>query len=473
MATKKSNRSSGLTKKRSALKESKSSRPSKTVSSLSSSGKDPSEKVGSKKKKIQLLRGMKDILPQEQTYWNYVLDSATQASRAYGYGRIDVPMLEETTLFNRSVGATSDIVEKEMYSFETKGGDSVSLRPEFTAGICRAFIEHGMKNLPKPVKLWTSGALFRYDRPQAGRYRQFHQVDWEIIGSDQPALDAELISVASHLLTDLGLDAIAQVNSIGCRDCRPNYVAVLKEYFKEHRKNLCEDCKNRLTKNPLRLLDCKEEACRAIGDDAPQSVDHFCDECREHFMKVLEYLDEGDLVYHLQPRLVRGLDYYSRTTFEFTLKADQEEVSPSALIGGGRLDYLIEDLGESEPVPAVGMAMGIERVILAIKDANVEVSPAATPDVFLAQIGETARKRSLKMFEELRKANIAVSANISKNGLSDQLSLANKQDARITLILGQKEMIDSTIIIRDMESGSQETIPQDQLVTELQKILKK
>lgn len=424
-------------------------------------------------KRPQLLRGMKDVLPQEQAYWEYVLESSTQASRAYGYSRIEVPVLEEYGLFVRAVGTSTDVVEKEMYHFETGGEDHVALRPEFTAGICRSYIEHGMMNLPKPVKLWTSGEVFRYDRPQAGRYRQFHQVDWEIFGTEQPAVDAELISVASHLLTDLGLSVSVQVNSIGCRECRPGYVAVLKEYFKAHKNNLCENCQSRLLKNPLRLLDCKEESCRLLGEEAPQSVDHLCEICRDHFMKVLEYLDEGDLVYKLQPRLVRGLDYYSRTTFEVILRSDEEQVSPTALIGGGRFDYLIEDLGGPAETSAVGMAMGVERVILAIKAANVEISPAPKPDVFLAQIGETARKRSLKLFEDLRQAGIAVAANISKNGLSDQLSLANKSEATMTLILGQKEMIDNTIIVRDMENGSQETVLQSKLIDALKKRFKK
>jgi len=456
------------------IKKTPESKSVKTASATQASTQQSAvPKKTSGRRKPQLLRGMKDILPQEQPYWDYVTESSTQGSRAYGYERIDVPVMEEVGLYNRSIGAATDIIEKEMYVFETKGEDMVALRPEFTAGICRAYIEHGMVNLPQPVKVWTSGPLFRYDRPQAGRYRQFHQIDWEIIGSAQPALDAELISVGHHLLTDLGLEVIAQVNSIGCRECRPGYISVLKEYFKEHKKNLCEDCKNRLLKNPLRVLDCKEEACRLITAEAPQTVDHLCEACSEHFTKVLEYLDEGDIGYRLQPRLVRGLDYYSRTTFEFILKKDEAEPSPTALIGGGRYDYLIADLGGAGDTPAVGMAMGVERVILAIKDANIEVSPAPKPDVFLAQIGETARKRALPMFEELRKAQISVAANVSKNGLSDQLSLANRAQAKITLILGQKEMIDNTIIVRDMETGSQETIVQTKLVETLKKRLAK
>ncbi len=397
------------------------------------------------------------------------MESAAQTSRAYGYDRIDVPVVEEEMLFRRTMGEHTDVVQKEMYTFETLGGDKVALRPEFTAGIVRAYIEHGMSNLPKPVKVWTDGPLFRYDRPQAGRYRQFHQVDWEMFGSSQPALDAELISLGYHILTGLGLDVIVQVNSIGNRESRAEYISALKEYLKPHRKNLDEDSKIRLQKNPLRILDSKDEATCAILEDAPQIVDFLDDDSRQHFMSVLEYLDEGEVPYRLQPHLVRGLDYYTHTTFEFILKSEQEEVSPTALLGGGRYDYLVQEIGGSEETPAVGMAMGIERVILALKEANVPITEDVIPDVFLAQIGETARKRALKLFEELRQSNIAVMSNISKNKLSDQLSLANKSKARVTLILGQKEMVDNTIIVRDMNDGAQETILQSKLIPTLKK----
>ncbi len=438
-----------------------------------SSTKKPATKKSSSKKKPQLLRGMKDIVVQEQPYWEFVLESAAQASRAYGYDRIDVPVVEELNLFTKSIGTGTDVIDKEMYAFTTKGGDEVALRPEFTAGIARAYIEHGMMNLPKPVKLWTSGPLFRYDRPQAGRYRQFSQIDWEILGSPQSALDAELISLAYHLLSGLGLDVICTINSLGTPENRKEYISALKEYLKPHKKNLDDDSKERFTKNPLRILDSKAPETQAILEDAPQMLDFLDDNSREHFMSVLEYLDEGDVPYRLNSRLVRGLDYYSHTTFEFILKSDAEELSPRALLGGGRYNYLLEKLGAPEETPAIGMAMGIERVILALKESGIEGTSAPRPDIFLAQIGETARKRALRLFEELRKEGFVVTSNISKNKLSDQLSLANKADARITLILGQKEMLDNTVILRDMENGSQETISQDFLMTSLKKQLKK
>ncbi len=425
------------------------------------------------KKRPRLLRGMKDILPQEQPYWDFVLESAAQTARAYGYDRIDVPVVEEISLIVRSIGTGTDVIDKELYEFTTKGRDEVALRPEFTAGIARAYIEHGMMNLPKPVKLWTSGPLFRYDRPQAGRYRQFYQVDWEILGSPQSALDAELVSLAYHLLSGLGLDVVCQINSLGTPETRADYITALKDYLKPHKKNLDEDSQERLSKNPLRILDSKDEGTQAILEGAPQMIDFLDDNSREHFMSVLEYLDEGDIPYKLNSRLVRGLDYYSHTTFEFILKSDEEEVSPSALLGGGRYNYLLEELGAPEETPAIGMAMGVERVIRALKDAGIEGNPPIRPDVFLAQIGETARKRALKLFEELRKEGFMVTSNISKNKLSDQLSIASKAHAKITVILGQKEMIDSTIIVRDMVNGSQETIPQEDLIKALKKQIKK
>lgn len=435
--------------------------------------KPAAKKKTSRKQKVQLLRGMKDIMPQEQPYWDLLRDAVAQTSRAYGYDRIDVPVVEMQQLFERSIGQGTDVIDKEMYSFETKGEDQVALRPEFTAGIARAFIEHGMMNLPKPVKLWTVGQLFRYDRPQAGRYRQFHQADWEIIGSDQSALDAELISLGYHMLTGLGLEVVIKINSLGTKETRKEYISALKEYLKPHKKNLDDDSKERMSTNPLRILDSKVESTQAILEDAPQMIDFLDDDSREHFMSVLEYLDEGDIPYMLDSKLVRGLDYYSHTTFEFVLAKDAGQTSPPALIGGGRYNYLLEELGASEETPAIGMAMGMERIIIALKEAGIEPQAAPQPDIFLAQIGESARKLALRLFEELRKEGFTIVSNISKNRLSDQLSLANKAEARVTLILGQKEILDKTIIMRDMENGSQETIAQDALLKTLKKHLKK
>ncbi|MBI2415059.1 MAG: histidine--tRNA ligase [Candidatus Kerfeldbacteria bacterium] len=423
----------------------------------------------------QLLKGMKDILPEEQQYRLAILQKLEAIAVAYGYQRIDTPVVEQASLFTRSIGEVTDIVEKEMYVFEDKSGDRVSLRPEFTAGICRAYIEHGMINRTQPVKLYTMGPLFRHDRPQAGRYRQFHQLDFEVLGEGQPVIDAELIAIGYFLLRDLSLDATVQINSVGDAQCRPQYIQQLQDYYRPKKKNLCENCKLRFSKNPLRLLDCKEPVCQEISQDAPQIVDHLCVPCRDHFVKVLEHLDETQVPYTLNSKIVRGLDYYTRTTWEFFPVVDSEEQlrSQSALIGGGRYDGLLEQLGSTQPTPASGFAAGIERIVLELKAKNITLPGLYIADVFLAQLGESAQKRSLALLEQLRQAGFRVWANLVKESLTSQLKIADKVGARFTLILGQKELIDGTIIIRDMDSGSQEIIDIKKLEKELSKRLSK
>lgn len=423
----------------------------------------------SRGKKAQLLRGLKDILPQEHGYWEYVQDSVAQTARAYGFSRIELPLVEDASLFTRALGETAESIEQGLAIFETETDEIVALRPEFRPGIARAYIEHGMLNLPRPVKLFTSGAVFLYDDLDAGRFVQPHQINWEIFGSEQPALDAECISMVSHLCQDMGLQVTTQLNSVGCKDCRQTYSGVLKEYLKDRRKNLCATCREKLGKNVMHVLNCKEEACRAITAEAPQTVDHLCDPCREHLMTVLEYLDEGDVLYRLEPRLLLNTEYYSRTVFQFVLQSEAEQATPAVLGYGGRYDELVERLGGSQPTPAVGVMLSVERMIIALKEANAPVTPASEPDVFFAHIGETARKRALQLFEELRAEGIAVASNISRNRLSDQLALAGKSQAKITLILGQKEMIDHTIIVRDMADGAQETMIQEKLIDTLKK----
>lgn len=423
----------------------------------------------------QLLKGMKDILPEEQSYRQVILRKLEDLAVAYGYQRIDTPVLEQASLFQRSIGEATDVVQKEMYMFEDKSGDTVALRPEFTASIARAYIEHGMLNRTQPVKLYTIGPLFRHDRPQAGRYRQFYQLDLEVIGEGQPIIDAELISIGYFLFRDLKLDVTVHINSIGDEQCRPQYIQVLQEYFKARKKNLCENCKLRLAKNTLRLLDCKEPVCQEIAQDAPQIVDHLCDPCRDHFVKVLEHLDETEIPYTLNPKIVRGLDYYSRTAWEFFPVAHGEEQmqAQSAIAGGGRYDSLLQQLGSAQPVPASGFAAGIERVILAMKTRGIVLPGLYTPDVFLAQLGATAQKRSIGLMERLRQAGFKVWGNLVKESLSAQLKVANKLGVRFTLIFGQKELIDGTIIIRDMDSGSQEIIDIKKLEKELAKRIEK
>lgn len=429
-------------------------------------------KVPKTKGQIQLIRGFRDILPSEQPYWQYVMKKCEHMAEVYGYDRIDAPVLEHTSLFVRSIGETTDIVEKELFAFQDMSGDHLAMRPEFTAGIVRAYVEHGMLNQPQPVKMFSIGALFRHERPQAGRYRQFHQFDCEIIGSGEPILDAELISIAYHLYQDLGLEVVVQVNSLGDAACRPGYRNQLVDYYKKHKKDLCEDCKRRLVKNPLRLLDCKVDRCKELAAAAPQLIDHLCEECKTHFTQVLEYLDSAQIVYKLNPRIVRGLDYYTRTAFEFAIMGEDGEPG-LALGGGGRYDTLLQSLGAHEPTPAVGFGLGIERMILAMKEKNVPMILPPRPDVFFAQIGASARKRSLKILEDLRNSGFRVRANLTKEALGPQLALADKYSARFALILGQKEIIDETILLREMQTGSQEVIDIEKMVSELKKRLDK
>jgi histidyl-tRNA synthetase len=422
----------------------------------------------------QILRGMRDILPAEQVSWRLMNRKIDEITAAYGYERIDTPVLEETSLFNRSVGKQSDVVEKEMFSFDDRGGDNISLRPEGTAGVVRAYITHGMLNQPQPVKMHYVGSMFRYDRPQAGRYREHHQFGVEAFGEAGAAQDAEIMLVAHLFLREVGLKTVTRINSLGCANCRPNYLIELAAYYRTKRNGLCEDCKRRLAKNPLRLLDCKETGCQEIKEGAPNLVDHLDDDCKNHFMRVIEYLDDLQVPYVLDPHLVRGFDYYTRTVFEIVSADEGASDSQQSLSigGGGRYDNLVEALG-GRPMPACGFGVGLERVILAMKAQGVEPVNDRTPDVFLAQLGDAARKRAFALFEEMRQQGIRTASNFSKATLKGQLEVANRLGAKFTLILGQQEIIDGTILVRDMESGMQEIVDYSKAVSEMRKKLGK
>lgn len=417
----------------------------------------------------QPLRGMRDTLPSEQKYWLYVARKVEALARSYGYDRIDTPILEESALFIRAVGKQSDIVEKEMFSFLDRGNESVSLRPEGTAPVARAYINHGMFNLPQPLKMYYMGPMFRYERPQQGRHRQHHQFGFEVFGDGHPVLDAEVVLLAHLFYKELGIKTVAHVNSLGCRTCRQSYLQALTAYYRPKRNQICEDCKRRLAKNPLRLLDCKEATCQPVKDGAPHIVDYLDEECKNHLMRVLEYLDELQVPYQLDPHLVRGLDYYSRTVFEIML-TDETDQGQTALGGGGRYDYLVETLG-GRPTPACGFGIGIERAILQMKAQNIEPPDEFKPEIFLAQLGDGARRKAFMLFEELRASGIHASANFSKNALKAQLEIANRLGAKYTVILGQKEAIDGTVLVRDMESGMQETVDFSKAVNDLKKKL--
>ncbi|MFZ2803964.1 MAG: histidine--tRNA ligase [Patescibacteria group bacterium] len=432
--------------------------------------KKPTDAVPNKKapQPIGMVRGMKDLLPADQPVWDLMRLKARELASSYCFERIDTPILEETALFIRGVGKQTDIVEKELYSFETVGAETVALRPENTASIMRSYIHHGMFNLPQPVKLWYIGPFFRHDRPQHGRYRQFQQFGCEVLGEDDAVVDAQLILVGYLFLKELGIEATVQINSLGTPEARVNYKNALVSYFRTKRSKLSEDDKKRLLKNPLRLLDSKDPAIVEMKAEAPQIVDWLDEESKGHFMRVLEYLDELGVPYQLNPYLVRGLDYYTKTVFEFYANASDPELAQAALGGGGRYDGLAEILG-GRPTPAAGFAMGLDRVFNVLKEtANIT---APTQDVFVAQLGDQGRKRALAVFEDLRKAGITAGEAFAKESIKGQMEIANRKQAKFAVIIGQKEVLDGTAIIRDMDAGTQEIVDVKKVVHEIQKKL--
>ena len=420
---------------------------------------------------LALVRGMKDTLPPQGDLWLKMVRKATDIATAYDFHWFETPVVEAASLFIRAVGRGTDVVDKEMYVFEDRDGGKLCLRPEVTASVARAFIMHGMHNQPQPVKMWTIGPMYRYDRPQAGRYREFHQFDCETVGESAPVIDAELIAVGYNFLRDLGLNITVRINSLGTPQDREQYLVELVGYFRSKRAYLCEDCKKRLLKNPLRVLDCKVESCAGVVAEAPQIVDWLADSSKAFFMSVLEYLDELAIPYVLTPTLVRGLDYYTHTVFEY-YEDSAMETAQSALGGGGRYDLLIEQLG-GQPTPAAGFALGLERVFAAVEryEQKLEVKLDGKPVIFFAQLGEQARRRALKLIEELRQGGIIVRHNLAKSSLKNQLELANKYNTTHTLILGQKEVQDGTVLIRNMESGNQEIVDQKKIKQAILKIL--
>ncbi|MBI2065093.1 MAG: histidine--tRNA ligase [Candidatus Yanofskybacteria bacterium] len=425
-----------------------------------------------KSKQTQAPKGMHDILPEEQKYWRHILKKSESLVEDYSFEKIDTPIVESTELFIRSAGEGSDIVEKEIYSFKTRGGDDLALRPEATASVVRAYLENGMNVRPHPAKLYYHGPMFRHDQPQQGRYRQFHQFGVETIGDASEIIDAELIFLAYKLLNSLGLDNYnVYINSMGDSSCRPAYLRNLRDFYKNKLKKVCAQCKVRYKKNVLRMLDCKEEGCKEINKDAPPIVDFLDEDCKNHFRRVLEILDEAKIPYILNPRLVRGLDYYTRTVFEFL--PEENTGTQSTIIGGGRYDRLIDFMGGSK-TPAAGWSMGIERVILALKEKNASIPEIGIkPKVFLVQLGDAAKKKSLTLFENLRKAGVEVKSSLGRDSIKSQLRIANRLGVKYTLIFGQKEALEDTIIVREMETGIQETILLNKVVEDIKKRLKK
>jgi histidyl-tRNA synthetase len=401
-------------------------------------------------------RGTFDILPEEQAYWKYVETKAASLCHLYGYQPLTTPVFEDAQIFTKTVAGGTDIVDKEMYVFRDKSGQELALRAEGTAPVCRAYLEHGLFNLPQPVKLYYIGPAFRYERPQSGRYRQHHQFGFEAVGEADPALDAEVIEMAGQFYRSLGITNFSvHLNSIGCKVCRPGYLEALRRHYSDYVDSLCSDCKDRLTRNPLRLLDCKQASCQGIAESAPKTSDYLCVECRQHFQSVQKYLDAVNVSFHLNPRLVRGLDYYTRTVFEIE---PEEKGGQSTLGGGGRYDDLIEQLG-GKPTPAVGFAGGLERIILNLKKQNLDIPGLPGPDVFIAYLEEEGKMEAIRTASALRKAGIAVVMATGDKSLRGQLRQANSLGIARALILGKEEIKKHNVTLRDMSSGEQTTVP--------------
>jgi histidyl-tRNA synthetase len=413
-------------------------------------------------------RGTQDVLPEDQPYWRYVVQRAQHIAALYGYQQIDVPMFEETSLFVRGVGEGTDIVDKEMYSFEDKGGSELTLRPEFTAGLVRAYIEHGMHTLAQPVKLYAIGPIFRYERPQAGRFRQHTQFNIEALGEIDPALDAEIMEVARHVCADLGFGGLSfQVNSTGCPKCRPHYVSLLIDYYRGHENEICKDCTRRLERNPLRVLDCKVERCQPIIAGAPHIVGYLCEECAAHFQALQQYLRTLDRSYTINHRLVRGLDYYQKTVFEVW---SQDIGAQAAVFGGGRYDGLAEMLG-GPPTPGIGFGSGVERIILAMKAQGIGAPSLPSPQVLIATLGDEAKRQGVKLLAELRMADLGAVIAFGDRSLRSQLREADKQQVRYVVMIGEDELRDQTVTMRDMATRDQYPIPMGDTVAWLRKRL--
>ena len=410
---------------------------------------------------IKAVRGVHDILPADAPRWQRVEAVARQVFEAYGYREIRPPLFERTELFARGIGEVTDIVQKEMYTFEDRSGESLTLRPEATASVLRAYVEHGLHVQPKPVRLYTIGPMFRYERPQAGRYRQFHQLNLEALGEVHPALDAEVIAVLVELFRTLGLAGrlTLSLNSIGDAACRPAYREKLVAFLRQHAARLCQECRERTERNPLRVLDCKKPDCQPVLEEAPSILDALCRECAEHFSRVRRYLDALDLAYKVAPRLVRGFDYYVRTTFELLAG---ELGAQNAVAGGGRYDGLVEVLG-GPPDPGIGFAVGLERVVLLLPPDPHEAVPAA----LLIPLGDAALLRLLPLSQALRSRGLAVEVGYGVRKLRNDLDRANRLKVPYVVIVGESELEKGEALIREMGSGIQRPVPLDRLEAEL------
>jgi histidyl-tRNA synthetase len=402
---------------------------------------------------IKALKGFKDILPEEALIWQRIEGAARAIFHRFGFAEIRVPILEKTELFARSIGQATDIVEKEMYTFPDRNGELITMRPEGTASVLRAFIEHGM-HVRQPVqRLYTMGPMFRHERPQLGRLRQFHQLSVEAVGSSHPLLDAEVMAMAAQLLADLGLSVSLEINSLGCHECRPRFKEELVAYTKERVGDICEDCVRRSDTNPLRVLDCKVERCRVTFRQAPSILDHLCGACKLHFETVEKGLRLLGVAYQVNPFMVRGLDYYTRTTFELLTSALGAQ---SAVGAGGRYDGLVEQLG-GPGLPGIGFALGMERIFLLLRQLETEAAPPAM-DVYLATLGPAAAEAGFRLLNELRQQGRSAMMDHEGRSLKSQMKQAGRCRARHVLILGEEELKNRSVVVKEMATGEQTTL---------------
>lgn len=404
-------------------------------------------------------RGTKDILPDTVGDWNYIEGEIRELCRRFGYSEIRTPIFEHTELFQRGIGEGTDVVDKEMYTFTDRGERSITLRPENTASAVRAYLQNKLYAQSNLVKLFYIGSMFRYDRPQAGRMREFHQFGVEALGEENPAVDAEVILLAMSLLEGLGLkDLELSINSVGCPKCRSKYRTMLQDFFRDKLDDLCEDCRSRFERSPLRILDCKKDSDKPYMADAPKITDCLCGECAEHFAKLHELLESAGVKFSHDPRLVRGLDYYTKTAFEIKYPPLGAQ---SAVAGGGRYDGLIEEMGGS-PTPAVGFATGLERLLLALESQNLLPEKNRSVDAYVVALGESAQAEGFKLLNNLRQQGISAAMDFAGRSMKAQMKQANKLGARYSVILGDDEIAEGVVMLRSMEDSSQEKIPMAQ-----------
>lgn len=414
------------------------------------------------------VKGTNDVLPDESSNWQFVERQMLSTAALYGFKEIRVPVFEHTEVFLRSVGDTTDVVQKEMYTFDDKGGRSITLRPELTAGVIRSVIENGLVNGALPLKVCYVGGCYRYEKPQAGRLREFHQFGVECVGAAEPNADAEVIALARQVLNSIGIDKISlEINSIGCPECRKEYHKALKEYFSANKDKLCGTCLDRLERNPMRILDCKSPVCSEIAGKAPVVLDYLCDECKNHFEQVKSYLTAMNIEYTVNPHIVRGLDYYTRTVFEFV---SGDIGAQSTVCGGGRYDGLVAQMG-GPSVPSLGFAMGIERLMLVLKNQGKELPSADKPDLYIAALGEKAQLKTAELCAALRADGFKVETDICGRGLKAQMKYANKIGAKYSLVLGDTEIGENSASLKNMADGEAFTVKLDILSDELFKII--